>query len=771
MTTKMKMACSLGVSLAALMSANVSFAQTSPSSTPQASSGGLEEVTVTAQRRSENLQKVPLSVTNFSAEELASQQVVDTLDLGREVPNMFAANNVGQASANVYYIRGLGQTQSFPTFEPQVGTYVDDIYISRQNANNFALFGVEQLQVLNGPQGTLFGRNSTGGAILVTLQKPGTDFGGSAQVGYGSFDGYMAQASVDMPISSEVLSRISAFDVSNNGYVNDVSTHQTLNGVHDYGVREALTILPSGMSNVEWNISGDYESNNAANLLNQPDANGERISYSGYSKEGGALTPYLVGDKSHLGQGAVVQSYGAASNIAVTFDAGTLNIISGYRGLEQALGADFAIAGFLGEPISVADNVPTGEIALAQTLRSYQVSQEVKWTGQFDDRLSYTTGVFVLFENNRNDYGQVLGLSKFFALPLNDQTDINDTLSEAIYAQADYKLTPDLTFTAGGRYTHEIKSVNNYPNQPGLGYTTAQVQAAGYSTHLDADEFTPRIALQYQVDPDLMLFGSATRGFQGGGWNGLTGTNPIDFNSFKPETIWSYESGFRYQTPDDRLRFNTTLFYQNVDDYQLLSDNPHTDSFDTSNAAKLWGYGLEANVDWRPVDHLTLIGNLSSMKAGYFDQTQLILNQQAGCRATGVAHVAADCDAGIVRADGSLAAPVYTPPIDFAGTVRYDFVFEGFTMTPSASLQYVAREWFDTANTAGTSASAPNVGGEDKSRTLIDLQLTVALENYPVTFTAECKNCTKVNYGTADLLGLDYFNTPGTWDVSVAYKF
>ena len=165
------------VSLAILAAASAAQAQSTiaappaantPPQTPapEASAAGstaLQEVVVTAQRRSQNLQNVPISVTSFSGDALAAQQIGSTLDLGREVPNMFAANNVGQGSANVYYIRGLGQTQSFPTFEAQVGTYIDDIYISRQNANNFALFGVDQIQVLNGPQGTLFGRNSTGG--------------------------------------------------------------------------------------------------------------------------------------------------------------------------------------------------------------------------------------------------------------------------------------------------------------------------------------------------------------------------------------------------------------------------------------------------------------------------------------------------------------------------------------------------------------------------------------------------------------------------------
>jgi len=764
MTTRNAKCATLAALVTWAMTSTAAPADTSPNTDT------LQEVTVTAQRRSENLQNVPISVTNFTAAQLATQQIVTTQDLEREVPNMFAANNVGQASANVYYIRGLGQTQSFPTFEPQVGTYVDDIYISRQNANNFALFGVDSVQVLNGPQGTLFGRNSTGGAIVVTLEKPGHDFGGNVEASYGSIGDFWAnyftgRASINLPINDQLLTRTSVYGITNDGYVHDVTTGERLNGTHNWGVREAIRFLPADWSNFEWNFAADYERNDAANLLNQPGPDGDRISYSGFSMNGGALKPYLTGEKAGFGQGALVTSWGFVSNMALTFGGGTLNVITGYRSLNQQLAADFA-ATSLG-PLPVADAVPTGEITLAQVLENYQVSQEVKWTDKVSDIFNYTAGAYYLYENNRNNYGQVLGLSPTVAFALNDQYDVNSTRSEAVYAQGDLKFTPALTGTLGGRLTHEIKDVTAWPNAPGLGYTTAQIEAVGYPTHLTSTQFTPRAALQYQMDPNLMLFMSATRGFQGGGWNGLTGTNPLDFNNFGPETIWSYETGFRLELPASNLRINATLFYEDVKNYQLLSDNPHTNSFDTSNAASLFAYGIETNIAWRATESLTLSANISSIEAGYYAPTNLLRTQQAQC----LAGVAASCSAGIVTENGSLAVPVYTPHLDFSGSASYLIHFDGFTVTPTVSVQYVSREWFDTANTAGFAASYPGAGGENKARTLLDVGVTMALAHVPLTITAECKNCTMVNYGTADLLGFDYFNTPGTFDVRVGYKF
>ena len=774
----LSMSFGLPVVLAALAAATTAGAQTSTSTgqsganAGQAESGnGLAEVVVTAQRRSENLQDVPISVTALSARDLETQQVDSALDLGRLVPNFFSSNNVGQASANVYYIRGLGQTQSFPTFEPEVGTYVDDIYITRQNANNFAMFGVDQVQVLNGPQGTLFGRNSAGGAILVTLQKPGHEFGGDAQVSYGSFDEVGGRVSLNAPINDHLLTRTSAYGITNDGYVEDPTINHNLNHTRNWGVREAFAVDSGESSRFRWDISVDYEHNDAANLLNQPtDIGGvhgsDRISYSGFNTSGGALAPFLTGPKSQYGQGALVKTYGIASNIKLGFDAGVLNIITGYRGLSQDLAADFAVAGF--GPLSVADVIPTGEIALAQRLRGNEYTQELKWTAPVNDSINYTAGVYYLYETNGNNYGQVLGLGPTFAFPLNDQFARNWTPSTAGYAQGDFKVAPQFTLTLGGRFTHETKNVEATPNAPGLGFTTAQIQAAGYATSLTANEFTPRVALQYQVDPQLMTFVSATRGFQGGGWNGLTGANPIDYNSFAPETIWSYETGFRYESANRRLRLNATAFYEDVKDYQLLSDNPTTHSFDTSNAADMGAYGLELSLAWQPIDRLTLSGNLSSMRAYYHNASQLIRNQQAQC----LAGVTGTCDSGIVRPDGTLATPVYTPPLAMSGTGAYTFGFEGFTLTPTVSVQFVASEWFDTANTNGYAASNPApAGGETRPRTLLDATLTFAARSMPLSVTAGCKNCTKKDYGTADLLGLDYFNYPGTWSVAVKYRF
>ena len=737
------------------------------SASDKAAAGGLDEVIVTAQRRSENLQKVPLAVTSLSQAALQKAQITTALDIARLVPNMIASNNVGQGSANVYYIRGLGQTQSFPTFEPQVGTYVDDIYIGRQNANNLSLFGVEQVQVLRGPQGTLFGRNSTGGAVVVTLQKPGESFGGDLDLSYGGFKQISVRGAVDTPLGDQVNARSAAFYTKNDGYVQNLTNGETLNDVESYGFREALRIRPKAYSNLEWNLAADYSNSDSANVLNFPGPGGVdgsgRVAYTGYSKDGSALSGLLTGAKSRLGQGVKVKSWGASSNLKIDLSSGTLTLISGFRGLDQKLGVDFPLAAF--GPLVPFDQGAIGQFALAQALRSYQYSQEVKWNGELGPKLSYTAGAFYMFETNRNNFGAAANIgplvgATYFPAPLGDELTQNDTKSMAVYAQGDYKVNDQLTVTLGGRFTHEEKTLTAAANAPGLGFTTEDIRNAGYDTDLTVDEFTPRVAVQYQLDSNLMLFASATRGFQGGGWNGLT-FKAKTFNNFNPETIWSYETGLRSESTDRKLRFNATLFYSDVKSYQLLSDLPTAGDFVTTNAADFRAYGAEIDLDWRPIERLSISAQLGLMDAEYQSPSANVQAQQAACRAAPGAATAA-CGAGIVDLAGNLAVPSQSPKTTVSTSATYDWDLGSFVLSPTASVQWLARQ---NVSTAGLPA------GAEPSRTVLDLGLVLAPNNQPWTISAECKNCTMEDCGTTYLFGYKYFNMPGTWAVRVHYRF
>ena len=747
----------VGLGFACMVTASPAWSQ-QPPPPPAADPDVLQDITVTAQRRAQRLQDVPVAVSSFSNEQVEQTQSTDTLELTRLVPNTVSSNNVGQASANTYYIRGLGQTQSFPTFEPQVGTYVNDIYISRQNANNFALFDLQDVQVLRGPQGTLFGRNSTGGAILVTLAPPGPTFGGFAETSYGDRDQIYGRASVDIPLTPYVLTKTSAFALHDNGYVLDLTTNEQLNYQHNYGVREAVRLVPPG--DVVWDFTADFADDDAANLYNFADPHGKRRSVSGFPTSGN-LVGVLDGSKADQGQGADVRSYGASSNGLISFDGGTLAIITGYRGVDQKSTVDFPDLQ-LG-PLVPGDTFRTGQFTLASPINSNEYTQEVKWNAQVG-RLNYTVGAYYLYETNETNDGAVLNLGLGVPVPLQGETFRNTTSSSAVYAQGDYKITSQLTGTLGLRFTDEVKRINLSPNSS-TGFTNIDIQQAGFRTALRTDQFTPRVALAYQFAPDLMGYVSATRGFQGGGWNSLAFT-AATFNNFGPESVWSYETGLHYESHARDFRFNVAAFFEDVSNYQLLATSSTPGSFITENAAGLQNYGLEVDASWIPVANLTLTGTLGLQNAYYINPTSAVQVQQAGCRAgralSNSALVAADCGQGIVTAIGDLAPPQYVPPYTATLGASYVSHFTNFTLTPTAGVQVVGRQSLDTAGSAT---------GIDVPHALLDVGVTYKMNDRPWTLTAECRNCTGENYGTQYLFGYKYLNDPGFYDVRFRTTF
>jgi outer membrane receptor protein involved in Fe transport len=198
-----------------------------------------------------------------------------------------------------------------------------------------------------------------------------------------------------------------------------------------------------------------------------------------------------------------------------------------------------------------------------------------------------------------------------------------------------------------------------------------------------------------------------------------------------------------------------------VKNYQLLSDNLAAASFVTTNAASLASYGAEFDVNWRPLDHLTLTGNAGLIRSFYYDPSTGVRTQESQCAAApGVLN--ASCGAGIVNLSGHLADPSFTPPLSGSGVATYDVIFPSFTLTPSAGLQWTARQQ------VGPSGLVQSI---DKAHTLLDLGLVFQPNNQPWSITAECKNCTMEDYGITYLFGYKYYNEPGRWDVKFNYKF
>jgi len=645
--------------------------------TPATETDGVEDIVVTAQRREERLQDVPIAITAFSAAELERRNISSALDLVQYVPNFIGHNNTGLATANAYFIRGVGDTESLASKDPPVGTYFDDLFFSRQSANNFAFFDVERVEVLRGPQGTLFGRNTTGGAINVVVRKPQAEAGGMVEVGYGRFDQVNARASFDLPLSATFMSKISAFYSDDNGYVKNITTNERVNDERGYGGRVALRAESGRLT---WDGAATYLYAAGSNLINfecnpaNPSDCKGRFASTGLRKNNNRQTQYptiaVANGKGANSLGNSTDTYIAASNFGIELGETTmLNLISGYIRTNQVYNLDFfdgrAAPAFTfvlnpatGRPTANSNLSPTttaggpvrglaGAFAIAADANSKQFTQEIKLTGSLlDDRIQYVGGLYYYDEKNYSDFADI------FITPATGATSLladrilnNGTEALAGYVQADFSATDWLKLTAGIRYTDEKKDYDFSDNRAVCQATPLPVTCLDSrnfaAVDIDANPatptvsipltqsigvWTPRFAVNVKPNDDILLFASATRGFKSGGQSARA-TSVRFLLPFGPEKVWSYELGAKADLFDKRLRANVTAFHADTSDLQggsafittNVATGAQTLSFVTRNFADFRNRGLEFELTAVPVSNLTL--NLSG---GYQDAKYIL---------------------------------------------------------------------------------------------------------------------------------------------------
>lgn len=818
--------------LAALPAAH---AQTGTAATAEESESGITDIVVTAQRRAESSQSVPIAITALSGDQLAARSVSSTLDLGQFVPNLVAQNNTGLGSANAFYLRGLGNTETIPTFDPPVGTYVDDIYLSRQNANNLALFDVERVEVLRGPQGTLFGRNTTGGAINVILKTPEFEqIGGYAEAGYGSYNKKLLRGSIDLPLAPTFAIKLSGYWQDDDGYVRNATTNERLNDDDGWGVRLGLRgeLSPSA----RWNGSYAHIVANGENILNfdcnpaTPSMCKGRYSTTGLRSGGEmATSPYgalaISGRKKNYGLGNYTQTDLVTSNLELDIaPETTLSLITGYVATAQQYALDFAdgrATASLVAPTPPIRGYTTGGFTIINDGKSTQFSHELKLNGSLAGGLiDYVVGGYYINESNTTDFADLFALSPALTLVLADRTLKNSIEAFAGYAQADVNLTDQLTLTAGVRYTDETKTLNVRDNRatcnvtplPATCLSNANLRAPSgiaIPTTQKAKLWTPRFAINFKAQDNILLFASATRGFKSGGWN-ARGTATNTFLPFGPEKVWSYEAGIKSDLFDRRVRANITFYLQDTADLQTPSAlvNPATGAitFLTRNFADYQNKGIEAEFQFRPVPELNLY-----VTAGYQDDkykvnasapatdiygiqsvaTQLALCKTqlaAGRTAAGSgADNAPACGAGIVTPEGTIAEPVRTPDFTLALGGSYDFALGGgLTLTPSLNGSYRTAMETGTSNVTiyapgFTSVGGVVYGGNTRSGTfitgsdspanwIVNASIMLASES-GWSLTADCNNCFNKSVAQSSLANYTYLNRPRMWTVRAKYRF
>lgn len=793
---------------------------------------GLNVIVVTAQRREESVQDVPIAISAFDEGELARRGVTSALEVAQFVPNLVGLNNTGLGSANAYYLRGLGNSETIPTFDPPVGTYVDDIYLSRQNANNLSLFDVDRIEVLRGPQGTLFGRNTTGGAINVFLKDPEFDFGGYVEAGYGSYDQKMARGSIDIPLAPTFAAKVSGYWQNDDGYARNTTTAEQINANDGWGAR--LGLFGELSDTASWKASYIHIKSEGANILNFDCDPRDTTNCDGRFVTTGLRTDsdfgnLLTGDKAGFGLGNDTTMDFISSNLGLGLGGDfALNIITGYVYTTQDYAIDFADGRglpSLASPVPPVIGYTFGGFTIANEGEFSQFSQELKFTGSVSDGLvDLVGGVYYFEEDNFSDFGDIFTLPfapppRGFPFVLADRTLKNDTQAYAGYLQGDLNISDALTLTAGIRYTDETKTFSITDNRASCLDGTIEANCISNPNLTAANGvvipreqnvkiWTPRFAVNFKPSDDTLLFASATRGFKSGGVN-ARGTSASELLPFDPEKAWSYEAGFKSELLDRRLRVNLTAFYLEVQDLQTPSAFTRANgslAFITRNFADYENKGIELEINAVPVEGLNVFAAFGYQDDKYkldasdpqFDifGVESVLSQQARCLAqlaagrvpAGGAGESDACGVGIVAPDGSIATPVRTP--DFTVAIGGSYVAEfgnGLTLTPAVNANWRDESetgtsefsLFDapiTSSTGTTFAANPFGDGEfitgsfSDARWIVNATLTLA-SDAGWSLVGECTNCLDEESVESSLANYSYLNPPRRLTVRAKFNF
>ncbi|MBT8445980.1 MAG: TonB-dependent receptor, partial [Gammaproteobacteria bacterium] len=407
---------------------------------------------------------------------------------------------------------------------------------------------------------------------------------------------------------------------------------------------------------------------------------------------------------------------------------------------------------------------PLGTFVIANEGDHDQWTQEIKLTGSaFDDKVDYTAGFFYFHEENDTDFIQAFSA---FGLVSYDRLMTNEVDSWAIYGKADWHILDKVTISAGLRYTDEteeygIRDNGNPLTPPPAAINSDALTAAGIPLEADESLVTPRFSLEWRPTDDIMLFGSATRGFKSGGWNARSGPASQQ-TPFDSEIVWSYELGARTEWWDNRIRANITAFYTDVEDFQLPSafNDPATGAivFITQNFADLEVKGLEFEFLAAPVDNLTLYANIGLMDSEYKNLNPSIIAQQARCSTMGM-----NCAEGIVNETGGIADPVRAPDYQVAIGGWYEFpLTANLSLTPRVNVTRYGEH--------NTSTSGQLVAIVD-GYTLVSGGLTLDHSAQDWSLSVECRNCTDRDYFVSLLAGTQYLSDPMTWMARFTKRF
>lgn len=631
-----------------------------------------EEIIVSARRRDERLIDVPVAVSAYGQADLERLQAIDLAGIQGTAPNLNIVQGRGSATSANIFIRGIGQPDALQTFDPAVGVYVDGVYLSRIQGALLSLGDVERIEVLRGPQGTLYGKNTIGGAISIISRKPDlNNVTGNASALYGSYNQILLNGYVSAPLVADKLAlSIAAQWDKRDGLVTDPRTDRRYNDRDSLTARAILRAQPS--ERLEVLVSGDYTRQRNALTLGYATAplGGIRpIPANPYGVYDFKASTSFTGD-----EGQRLDHWGASltANYDLS-DSVTLTSITAYRKLRPDLFIDID-----------ATEAELGDVFVGINQQQFSQELQLKWD---TERFSGVFGLYYLDETIRSH--QEAYADDLLGLPFTRLIDDRQkTRSYAAFGQATYDFTENFSVTAGLRYTREDRDYTRLTTVATSPVFQAFFPPFSFPSSLPApfnddgrasfDAWTPTLTLSYKPTTDTLVYASASRGFKSGGFNGRANgvadlTQVVDGQSqivtqFRPETVWTYETGAKGSFMGGRVRLSANAFYSDYNDFQARVGGGALGVFPVLNAGKLRIWGVETEAAVRPTDNWNVRVSAGYLNAKYREFNDGRRAPAFSCNPTGNAIT---CDPAFAPPLTLTVGSDYTIPLGSVGGLTF----------------------------------------------------------------------------------------------------
>ncbi|WP_028965565.1 TonB-dependent receptor [Sphingomonas phyllosphaerae] len=596
-----------GVALSALPAAaqTGSAAPVASEASPDSADAGLGDVVVTAERRTENLRRVPVSVAVVNGDDLRTFQAggEDALALAGRVPGLYAETTTGRIFPR-FYIRGLGNIDFYLGASQPVSIIQDDVVLEHVVLKSNPVYDVANVEVLRGPQGSLFGRNTTAGIIKFDTIRPGQTWTSRFNASYGSYNTVTFDGGVGGPIVQDKIAvRLSGLYQHRDDWIDNSYTGGSRDGTRPgrdamggFDERDArLQVLLTPTETLSVNLSGHVRSYEGTST----------VFHRGALIKGQNNVNLEPRDRVALDEGAnnpqAYKTYGGSVNAAWDFGAATLTSITAYettsgysRGdTDGGAATNFGGSGY-GESMGRVRDLD-------------QWTQEVRLASNGDGAFKWQFGGFYFDSRDVTEFYQ----RGYFLLPGDAQRNVNNWVrlrnvntSWAVFGQASYRLAERLTLTAGARYTEDDKETRLVrAGRNAAGTVDTFPATAPRAVKLSGKEPSWDLSALYEIDPTASIYARVARGFRGPTIQGRSAVFNTPFSTANSETIMSYEAGVKTQ-PTSKLRLNATAFTYRVNDIQL-NGNDANGNGTLFNADHANAYGVEAEMDWRPIRNIT----------------------------------------------------------------------------------------------------------------------------------------------------------------------